>query len=239
MSITRNRDALRGAFLEVIEARLGPKMGSLCVCGQNNAGRQCGHKSGEGKPKTEGESRTAGFKHSAVESTKVGWAGTAFAESLNSACRRYNSSDTGKKEIRLTEDNCSIVRRFIDETINRGEIDTAAQFVWEDVVEQVPFPGQGPGVEGLKDVLRGMRNAFPDLNFAVEEQIAEGDKVLTRFEWTGTHRGDFLGVSATGRSVKVWGMVIDRLQRGRIKETRIIMDIFGLMMQLGAIAPKA
>jgi steroid delta-isomerase-like uncharacterized protein len=139
----------------------------------------------------------------------------------------------------MAEDNCSVVRRFIEETINHGQIDGATQFVSEDVVEQVPFPGQGPGVEGLKDVLRGMRNAFPDLNFSVEEQIAEGDKVLTRFEWTGTHRGDFLGVSATGRPVKVWGMVIDRLQNGRIKETRIIMDIFGLMMQLGALALKA
>ena len=138
----------------------------------------------------------------------------------------------------MTEDNRTIVRRFIEETINQGQIDSATQFVWEDVVEQVPFPGQGPGAEGLKDVLRGMRNAFPDLNFSVEEQMAEGDKVLTRFEWTGTHKGDFLGVSATGRAVKVWGMVIDRLQSGRIKETRIIMDIFGLMMQLGAIGPK-
>jgi steroid delta-isomerase-like uncharacterized protein len=107
------------------------------------------------------------------------------------------------------------------------------------VVEQVPFPGQGPGLEGLKDVLRGMRTAFPDLNFSVEEQIEEADKVLTRFEWTGTHRSNFLGVPATGRPVRVWGMVLDRLQDGRIKETRIIMDIFGLMMQLGALPSKA
>lgn len=66
----------------------------------------------------------------------------------------------------------------------------AGKLVWE----QVPFPGQGPGLEGLKEVLRGMRAGFPDLHFSVEEQIAEGDKVLTRFEWTGTHRGEFLGV---------------------------------------------
>ena len=105
------------------------------------------------------------------------------------------------------------------------------------MVEQVPFPGQGPGLEGLKDVLRGMRAGFPDLYFSIEEQIAEGDKVVTRFEWTGTHRGEFLGVAATGRSVKVWGMVIDRLQSGRIKDTRIIMDMLGLMMQLGVFPP--
>jgi steroid delta-isomerase-like uncharacterized protein len=135
------------------------------------------------------------------------------------------------------QDNGAIVRDFVEETINQGRIDSTDRFVWEDVVEQVPFPGQGPGVEGLKDVLRGMRAGFPDIHFAIEEQIVEGDKVLSRFEWTGTHRGEFLGVPATGRPVKVWGMVVDRLVDGRIKETRIIMDTLGLMMQLGAIPP--
>jgi steroid delta-isomerase-like uncharacterized protein len=135
------------------------------------------------------------------------------------------------------KDNSAIVRDFVEEAINQGRIDSAEKFVWEDVVEQAPFPGQGPGVEGLKDVLRGFRAGFPDINFAIEEQIAEGDKVLSRFEWTGTHRGEFLGVPATGRSVRVWGMVVDRLVDGRIKETRIIMDALGLMMQLGAISP--
>ena len=137
----------------------------------------------------------------------------------------------------MTQDNSAIVRRFIEETINQGQIDSAAQFVWEDVVEQVPLPGQGPGLEGLKETLRGMRSAFPDLFFSVEEQIADGDKVLTRFEWTGTHRGEFVGIPATGRSVKVWGMVIDRLEDSRIKDTRIIMDMLGLMMQLGVFLP--
>jgi steroid delta-isomerase-like uncharacterized protein len=142
-----------------------------------------------------------------------------------------------KGDSQLMQNNSAIVRRFIEETINQDQIDSAAQFAWEDVVEQVPFPGQGPGLEGLKDVLRGMRAGFPDLHFSIEEQIAEGDKVVTRFEWTGTHRGEFLGVAATRRSVKVWGMVIDRLQSGRIKDTRIIMDTLGLMMQLGVFPP--
>jgi steroid delta-isomerase-like uncharacterized protein len=111
------------------------------------------------------------------------------------------------------EQNKTIVRRFIEETLNKGDVDAAGQFVADDVVEQVPFPGQGPGLDGLKDVLRGLRAAFPDMRWAVEEQLAEGDKVLTRFEWTGTHRGSFLGVGPTGRPVRVWGMVIDRLHR--------------------------
>lgn len=139
----------------------------------------------------------------------------------------------------MSHDNALIVRRFLEETINQDRLDTAAAFVWEDVVEQVPFPGQGPGLEGLKNVLRSMRTAFPDIYYSTEEQIAEGDKVLTRFEWTGTHRAEFLGVPATGKSVSVWGMVLDRLEDGRIKETRILMDLLGLMIQLGVVPPPA
>lgn len=130
-------------------------------------------------------------------------------------------------------DNRRIVCRFIEEVLNRGDIDATEKFFWEDMVEQAPFPGQGPGVQGLKDVLRGMRAGFPDMHWSVREQIAQDDKVLTRFEWTGTHQGGFLGVPATGRPVKVWGTVIDRFRDGKIKETRIIMDTLGLMMQLG------
>lgn len=137
----------------------------------------------------------------------------------------------------MAQDNATIVRRFADEVITQGNIDSAGRFVWEDVVEQVPLPGQGPGLEGLKDILRAMRAGFPDLVFSTEEQIAEGDKVASRFEWTGTHRGEFLGIPATGRFVRVWGIVIDRLEAGRIKDTRIIMDTLGLMAQLGVFPP--
>jgi steroid delta-isomerase-like uncharacterized protein len=119
--------------------------------------------------------------------------------------------------------------------ITQGEVDSAAQYVWEDVVEQVPLPGQGPGLEGLKNILRAMRAGFPDIVFSIQEQITEGDKVASRFEWTGTHKGEFLGVPATGRPVRVCGIVIDRLVDGRIKDTRIIMNSLGLMTQLGAL----
>ena len=134
----------------------------------------------------------------------------------------------------MTE-NASIVRQFIEKVINQGDIDGAGRFVWEDVVEQVPFPGQGPGLSGLQDVLRGMRPAFPDMLWTVDEQLCERDRVLTRFTWTGTQDGAFLGVPPTARRVTAWGMVIDRLVEGRIKDTRILMDTLGLMMQLGAM----
>lgn len=137
------------------------------------------------------------------------------------------------------QNNKNVGREFVEEVLNKGNIEEAGRYFWPDMVEQVPLPGQGPGLAGLKDVLRGMRAAFPDMHWTVEEQIAEGDKVVTRFEWTGTHRDEFLGVPATGRSVKVWGIVIDRLESGKIKDTRIIMDSLGLMMQLGVFPPKA
>jgi predicted ester cyclase len=81
----------------------------------------------------------------------------------------------------MAQDNATIVRRFADEVITEGKIDSAAQYVWEDVVEQVPLPGQGPGLEGLKDILRAMRVGFPDIVFSIQEQITEGDKVANRF----------------------------------------------------------
>jgi steroid delta-isomerase-like uncharacterized protein len=136
-------------------------------------------------------------------------------------------------------ENASLVLRFIEEVLNQGQIDAAGDYFWDDMVEQVPFPGQGPGLQGLKDVLKAMRAGFPDMHWTVEEQLTDGDRVLTRFLWTGTHRGPFLGVPATGRPVQVWGMVIDRFVDGRIKETRILMDTLGLMIQLGVVPPPA
>jgi steroid delta-isomerase-like uncharacterized protein len=115
------------------------------------------------------------------------------------------------------QDNAGIVRQFIEETLNKGKIEAAGQFFWEDVVEQVPFPGQGPGLAGVKDIIGGMRRAFPDLHWSVEEQIVAGDKVATRFEWTGTHRAEFLGIPATGRKVKVWASLSTVSRRAGLK----------------------
>lgn len=132
------------------------------------------------------------------------------------------------------EESKRVVRGFIEKVINQRNLDAAGDFVADDVVEQVPFPGQGPGLEGLKDVLRGLFAAFPDMRWTIDEQLGEIDKVLTRFTWTGTHEGEFFGVPASGNGVSVWGMVIDRIEDGRIADTRILMDVFGLMRQIGA-----
>jgi steroid delta-isomerase-like uncharacterized protein len=136
------------------------------------------------------------------------------------------------------KNNADIVRQFIEDVLNNGNIEETGTYFHEDVVEQVPLPGQGPGIGGLKDVLRGFRAGFPDMHWTVEEQIQEGEKVVTRFVWSGTHRAEFFGVPATGRRVSVWGMVTDHFVDGKIKDTRIIMDALGLMAQMGVFPPK-
>jgi len=130
-----------------------------------------------------------------------------------------------------------IVREFIDKALNAGEIEATDDYFCHDMVEEVPFPGQGPGIEGLKDVLRGMLTAFPDMRWVVDEQIESGDKVVTRSTWTGTHQAPFLGVATTGRSVTVWGVVIDQFEGDKIKSTRMLMDALGLMAQFGVFPP--
>jgi predicted ester cyclase len=100
-----------------------------------------------------------------------------------------------------------------------------------------PFPARVLGLEGLKGVLRAKASCFPRSDFLCSGTDCQGDKVASRFEWTGTRQGTFLGVPATGRFVRVWEIVIDRLEKGRIKDTRIVMDTLGLMIQLGALAP--
>ncbi len=135
----------------------------------------------------------------------------------------------------MTENNKAVIRKFLEEVINQNRMDRATDLVAEDFVELDPLPGQRQGREGLKEVLGMMRAAFPDIHWAVEEMVAEGDKVVTRFSWTGTHRGSFMGIPATGKSVVVKGVVIDQLAGGKMSASQMLMDSLGMMQQLGVI----
>ena len=132
----------------------------------------------------------------------------------------------------------AVVERFVDEVINKGRMQTADEIVALDFVELDPLPGQQQGREGLKEVISMMRSAFPDIHWVTEETIEEGEKVMSRFTWTGTHRGTVLGIPATGRSVSVKGVVIGRIVAGRMTDSRILMDSLGLMYQLGVMPPQ-
>jgi steroid delta-isomerase-like uncharacterized protein len=141
----------------------------------------------------------------------------------------------------MSEDNKARIREFIDRVLTAGEIDATGDYFHGDMVEEVPFPGQGPGLDGLKETLTRIRRAFPDVQWRVEEQMAEDNRVLTRFIWSGTHQGEFLGIPATTRVVQVWGMVIDRFEGQKVKSTRILLDTLSLLQQLGVVpaAPES
>ena len=98
----------------------------------------------------------------------------------------------------MSASNKEVVQAFIEDVINQGRLERANDLVKEDFVELDPLPGQEQGREGLKAVIHALRSAFPDMRWVVREMVAEGEKVVTRFVFTGTHRGTFLGIPATG-----------------------------------------
>lgn len=134
------------------------------------------------------------------------------------------------------DENKTFMSSFIEEVINQKNLAAADKLVAPDFIEQLPFPGQGPGREGLKFVLTSMFVGFPDMSWTVHEQIAEGEKVVTRFSWTGTHQGEFMGIPATSKRVEVWGIVIDVVKNDLFAESRILMDTISLLQQLGGMA---
>jgi steroid delta-isomerase-like uncharacterized protein len=135
----------------------------------------------------------------------------------------------------MSANSRTIIQRFIEEILNQKKVAVADEIVAEDFIELDPFPGQVQGRQGLKDVLGMFFSGFPDMHWVIEEQIAEGDKVVTRFTWTGSQKGDFMGIPATGKQVKVKGVVIDRVVDGRMVDSRILMDTMGMMQQLGVV----
>jgi steroid delta-isomerase-like uncharacterized protein len=136
-----------------------------------------------------------------------------------------------------TEENKARQRRLVEEFVNKGNTAVATELVAEDFVALDPPPGTQPGREGLIDNIAMMRTAFPDLEWTIEEQVAEGDKVAAYIVWRGTHQGVFLGIPPTGKRVTVPLMAVDYFVAGQCKATRILMDTMSLMQQLGVVPP--
>jgi len=150
-------------------------------------------------------------------------------------CGEVEESRKKEKHLVKFSDPKALINYFVEEVINKKNLKACDIFVAKDFIEHVPLPGQRQGREGLKEAVGMLHTAFPDLRWKVEEQMAEGEKVVSRFTWTGTQRGAFLGILPTGKKVKVWGVVIDVVRRGQFAESRIIMDTPGLLEQLGVI----
>jgi steroid delta-isomerase-like uncharacterized protein len=132
------------------------------------------------------------------------------------------------------EENKALVRRFYEE-IDRGNIDAMDELVAEDYVDhsppQFPLP---PGGEGLKEAFRIFWEATPGYH-RIEDQIAEGDKIVTRLTGIGTHEQDLPGIPATGAKLEMTATVVHRIEDGKLVEKWSDKDSLGFLQQLGVM----
>lgn len=130
--------------------------------------------------------------------------------------------------------NKAIMRRGIEEVWNKGNFDIVDELVASDYVGHQP-PDENLGPEGAKGYFRELRAAFPDIHFTIEDQIAEGDRVVTRWTARATHHGAYQGIRATGKPGVVTGITISRFADGKVVEGWTNFDALGLMQQLGVV----
>lgn len=136
----------------------------------------------------------------------------------------------------MSEENKALVRRWFEEIFNQQDFDVAEEIVARDHVDHDPaLPDTPPGPEGVKQSVGLYHGAFPDAHITIEDQIAEGDRVVTRWTGRGTHRGDLMGVPPSDNRVTVAGVTINRISDGKIAESWDNYDALGMMRQVGAI----
>ncbi len=133
------------------------------------------------------------------------------------------------------EQNKTLLRRIYDDVYNRGDTEALSEWVTNDVTDHNPWPGQPRGLKGLRRQVEQLRQAFPDLQVTVEAMMGEGDKVHATVRAKGTHKGDFFGIKATGKSVDMIAMTTVRIQGGRISDWHHVEDLAAFLQQVGAL----
>ena len=131
------------------------------------------------------------------------------------------------------EENKSLVRRAMAAANSGWDPQVMAPFFAADY--RYLRSGQWTDMHGMRQALTRYDVGFPDRLFVIEDMIAEGDKVVVRYTWHGTHRGEFLGVAPTGREVTFRGTIVRRVVAGKIVEDWGVSDQLGLLRQIGAI----
>jgi len=133
-----------------------------------------------------------------------------------------------------TEDNKALVRRFYEEVFNQRNLALVDHLFSTTHVFHNP-PTTLHGTEEFKQLLSVYITAFPDARFTVEDAIAEGERVASRYTFRGTHQGELMGIPPTGKSVTVTGMIINRIVNGQSEEGWLNFDALGMLQQLGVI----
>jgi steroid delta-isomerase-like uncharacterized protein len=140
------------------------------------------------------------------------------------------------------QSNKALVRRWFEQVINQGDMQLFDEICAVCHPNFVMIKGAGagdlPGKEGAKKQIELFRSAMPDLTFTVEEQIAEGNKVVSRISAHGTHQGELFGIPPTGKKVKFKAVSIWTVGNGQLVQEEIFQDMLGVLQQLG-VAPAA
>lgn len=137
-----------------------------------------------------------------------------------------------------TETNKVLARRVFEEVLNQRRLELLDQLAVSDYIEHNPLPGQRTGIEGITDRYTMLFEAF-DSTFAVDDVIAEGDKVVLRWTQAGRHIGPIFGMPATDRTFRTTGIEIWRVENGKLAEHWDAVDIFGQLLQLGLFPQPA
>jgi len=130
----------------------------------------------------------------------------------------------------MSQANKAVVRRLFDECLNRHNPDLYPE-LYSNVVYRAPAMGELRDEEH-RHLLLSLFAGIPDTQWTIEDQVAEGDRVVTRWTFTGTHKGTFMGVAASGRQLRCTGICIDRIAGGKIVEEWEEWDTLGMMQQL-------
>jgi steroid delta-isomerase-like uncharacterized protein len=138
----------------------------------------------------------------------------------------------------MAADNKAIVRRLYEEVWNRRKLEVVNELISPSHALQGPaIFGSSIGPEAYKHQVSNLLEAYPDLRWAIEDIIAEKDKVVACWTYSGTHRGDYMGVPATNKKVSVGGMTIHHIAGGKIMDSHTNWDVLGMMQQLGVALP--
>ena len=138
-----------------------------------------------------------------------------------------------------TESNKTVIRRFYDELWNQWNLATADEIVAPDVSFRGSLGTSLAGIDAFKAYVEEVRAAFPDWHNQIDELIAEGDKIVARLTWSGTHDGELFGIAPTGRRVNYVGAAIFQVHRGKIQAAWVVGDTQEVWRSLGAVPPAS
>src|SRR5215212_9864066 len=137
------------------------------------------------------------------------------------------------------EETKAVARRWFEDFFNSGNLEVTDEIIAPDHVNHDPtLPDIPTGPEGQKQIVNLYRGAFTNAHISVEDQLAEGDRVVTRWTGSGTHQGELMGVAPTGNQVRITGITINRVSGGKIVESWSNYDALGMMQQIGAIPER-